>query len=418
MSLEVFNNKEVAAGHCKTLKGGALAIFVLTSLFFALPIRTHATGISPALIEVENISPNATVERKVYVSRADAVSSQRYLFSVGGSAVQYLELPNDGIVQMESGQNQAEYAFLIKPGSLGTGTYEATIAVHPVVEEVIAGTGGGSGSRIISGARADIRFTVTNEAIESYKITDVSMNDTEEEAAVGFSYLMTNDGNVDARPSKIDFSLTDEMDPTNTYQETILGEKLAFVPAFSEKRVDVLTGAALNAGLYKVGINFADQKGEEIYSSTSIRLQVFPEGTLEQNGTLESVMTDKQQYQAGELVEITGSFKNTGKVGITAALTAELFLSDKRLDILKSDPLFVPANQTIDLDVTFRPQDGGEYRAKAYANYGPHKTGELETTFKVNKFDVMILIIFLAAVTVVLGGSVFYFHRRRQKNAL
>ena len=387
-------------------------VIIFVVLFLLLPETGLTIGLSPALIQVENILPDSYVTRQIYISRANPSALTKVQIIVSGSAADYILLNNGATIDLPMGEAQTAYSFIIQTKDLEPGNYEASLAVNPMSE----GQGEDSEeTKIMAGAQAEIRFSVTNEELESYTIQNVDMKDTEENQVVGFSYLMVNTGNVDTRPARIEFSVTDENDSSNTYNETISGQDLPLVPAFQEQQVDVATGASLLASLYSTEITFYNNNDEVVFTADNIRLQVFPEGTLDLAGELLAFSADKTEYQEGELVKFNGVFKNTGTVGLKVSLIVEVSIDDLRVEMLKTEPIFLPVGQTTDLELTFRPTKPGTYTVKSHATYGPNKTDIFEVQFIVKKTSTLSIIILLGVSTVVLAAVIWWIYHRRKK---
>lgn len=392
-----------------------IGVWVFSSFFLFVPFRVLAVGISPALIIVDNVSPNSEVRQQIFISRGDASKNQKFQVVINGQAASYVYLPQGDTFEIPAGRQEFAYPFILRPGSLAEGTYEATFAVRPMVEDTSGVVKEGAGAKILTGAQATIRFSITNKAIESYVIQSIAMTDTEEEQALSFTYLMENTGNVDTRPKKIEFIAVDETDPSNVYKEILTGDQFPFVQAFSKKEVPVLTKAQLKRGLYSVQVLIYNKEDKILFTSPPIRFQVFPKGTLAQEGTITSLQSDKKEYQQGELVKLVGVFQNTGSLGVTATMAVDMFLKGQRIDALKSEPLFIVSKKTGELDVTFRPPQEGNYEVTGYMVYGPHKTHELHTTFRVGSVNYIALFLFLGSVTLLIGGVLFWLHRRHKR---
>lgn len=246
------------------------SLIVLGEFFILLTPRLGmAVGVSPALVEVADILPNQTVNKQVHISRANPESDIQALVTASGSAADYIDLSNNGVVELPQGEQLVPYSFAIKTEGLLPGTYQAALAINPVSD-----ADSRVETEIMAGAQAEIQFTVASEEIESYTIQEVSMEGVKENQQINFSYLMVNTGNVDTRPSRIDFQVTNEKDPTSIYSETIDKQELPLVPAFQEKKVELTTRASLSADLYDTKITFYDNSGESTYIADTIRLQV------------------------------------------------------------------------------------------------------------------------------------------------
>lgn len=394
----------------------------LCGVFGLQAAPAQAIGLSPVDIFANDILPGSKVTKELYISRADASEAAVILVSIVGEAAQYIKTPLGNELTLPAGEVSFTYPLVIEPGNLASGTYSAKINVQTTKPSAAtaANEKGNvqAGTLILSGAQVSIIFTVSNKAVEEYTITGVEMASSEENQLVGFSYLMSNTGNVDARPAKIEFSVIDEIDPTNAYKETIQGEQLEIVPAFTDTSVTVATKAQLIAGLYNVAITFYNTAGELIYESNTLRLQIFPEGTLDQKGELADFISDKTSYQVAELAVLSATFNNIGSLGVNASLVVEIMKDGVRLDILKNEPIFIPSHQSATLEQIYKPTEGGKYTAVGYVNYGIFTTEKKEAAFTVEQLSNLTVAIFLGVILVGVGGIMFFiYHRRRKKNA-
>lgn len=379
-----------------------------------IPGSAWAVGISPAEVFIENIAAGTAVETKIFVSRGEADKSEQIQVVISGEAAQYIELPQGPILTMDSGIQLLEIPVVINTQSLGSGTYQALFTVTPYIDPTTV-IGSGAGSAILAGAQGKISFTVTNDAVELYSVAAVEMGDTEEGQAAGFSFIVRNEGNVDTRPEKIVITFTDEQDATNTYTETIGPDQINIVPAFSSATLNIQTQANLSAGLYAVVVDFFDKQGALIHNSSSLRLQVFPQGTLAQAGLLQSFTTDKTSYTAGEIVKFEAVFENTGTIGTNAGLVIEIFKDGSRVEVLKPEPTFVPINKSATIEETYRPADGGAYEVNGYVSYAVFKSNEIKTEFSVEQLNMWMVVGFLVVLSLLLGLIIFFIHKRAQK---
>jgi hypothetical protein len=359
------------------------------------------------------------VKKELYISRGDASEEGIAVVTIEGTAAPYVTAPLGSPVTLPVGEQTFTYPLVIEPGALASGTYEAKITVtagkRPAESAETSEGTVSAGTSILSGSQITLTFTITNQQLEQYSITSVEMAPSEENQLVGFSYGMSNTGNVDTRPAKIEFSLVDELDSGNTYSETILAEALEIVPAFTDQVVTVATKAQLTAGLYDTTIVFYDKDDNSIYTNNLLRLQIFPEGTLAQKGELLAFSTDKTDYQVAEPVILTANFKNIGTVGINASLVVEIMKDGTRLDILKNEPVFVPVGQTANMEQTFEPTAGGTHTAVSYVNYGIATTEKIEAEFNVGALSNTSVALFIGSILLVVGGITFWiYHHKRQ----
>lgn len=406
--------------HYNKLHSKLLGIVLALATIGISARAVYGLGLSPVDIIADDILPNSSVTKEFYISRGDASAEEIAVVTVEGTAAPYITLPLGSPVTLPAGEQAFVYPLVIEPGALASGTYVAKVTVatgKPTAALTAGGEGSVSaGTNILTGAQLTLTFTITNQTLEQYTITSVEMASSEENQLVGFSYSMSNTGNVDTRPAKIEFTVVDELDPTNTYSETILGDRLTIVPAFTDQVVTVATKAQLVAGLYAIQLTFYNAAGEIVFMNDALRLQIFPEGTLAQKGELIEFATDKATYQVAEPVVLTASFKNTGTVGINASLVVEIMNDGTRLDILKNEPVFVPVGQTANMEQSFKPTEGGTYTAVGYVNYGIFTTDKTEANFTVEALSNISVAVFIGFILLAAGSITFWvYHRKRKK---
>ncbi|MBI5654554.1 hypothetical protein HZC53_02815 [Candidatus Uhrbacteria bacterium] len=385
-------------------------------LFLLAPFMVQAVGISPVLIEAKGLLQNSSVSRKVYLTRSNPAEEEGGIVKVSGPAAQYIRLPNNGTLVLPKGMYNTAYEFFIEPGTLGAGEYTAKIQVAPTAAK---GGAGGSGSAILTGAQADIRFTVTTEAVELFEIGNPVVRETEEGQILDFTYQLNNKGNVDTRPSKIELTISDEHDPKFSYAETIAGDTLKIVKALSTDSDDVPTKAQLAPGSYILKLKFyGKDTSKPVFESRDLRFHVYPKGTLAQTGELQTFVSDKKEYDGGELVGFKGAFKNTGSVGLTVTFDISIYQGDKRLEVLSTNPTFLGVGKTTNFEKTYRPPTAGDYRAVAVASFGATRSEGVEALFKVKpELPTTTVLPILAGGLVLLVIIILLLLRRRRKHA-
>ncbi len=382
-------------------------LFVL----LVLPQTVFAIGISPSLILVENISQNSAVRKQVFFSRGNPAFDEEVKITVGGPLASYIEKTDGDTIVLPKGQKITPYNFTIKTGTLGAGTYEASIAVAQLPptlkpdEEV-------TGATILTGAQAKIQFSVATSAVEKYEIKDVLTGETEEGQIIGFFFIMANQGNADARPSKIEFTATDTQDPDNVLSDVIAGDSIPPVKAFSEERVGIKTKVSLTQGTYALKFVFYNQ--ESVIRTVERRMQIWPRGTLAQKGELVSFSADKTLYQQGETAKFLGSFKNTGQTDLDAALIIEVFKGQNRIELLRKENVFVPLYQTVNFEQFFRIPGPGSYEAAGYVSFGPYKSNEQKVQFQIKELNIALVAAAIGVVAIFLALGVWFIFLRKK----
>lgn len=389
--------------------------------FLFIPNFAYAgLGISPGTVIFDNVRPGSEIVKQIYFSRADASREQVLSIKLEGSAADALSGPSELILPI--GKNSVAYPLVINTGTLPTGIYEASLRG---METVIKGSSGQEGENgdqssanaVVSlGVRASIRFTVTNDVVQEFSIKEVIMQASEEGQVLGFSYFLVNSGNVDARPSKINIVITDQTDSTNVYYETIDGNNLKPVKAFSERDELVQTNAQLRVGRYWVDMTFYD--GDLIiFERKQLPLQIFPPGTLAQKGELMKFNIDKQEYEQNELMIFDGVFTNQGQVGIMAEFLVDIVRiqgeGNKRVDLLKTEPVFIPPQKSANFSLNKRLEEGGNYIANGFVNFGIYHSNELQVEFTVKQLNIIVVVVTLLVISIILALLVWLIARRR-----
>lgn len=408
----------------------------LTAFFLGvlivLPTPASATGVIPALLEVPAIAAGTSVERTVIVSRSDQVDQTAYAdVFLEGEAADFIEHVDDPAKEFEPGVTQLEHKIVIhtqiedEDGNdiiLPEGDYTATFRVgqnkdNEILETEAENGGTSSGQIVLSGAQGDIWFSVTNDQIEEYEIETFSAANTEERLPVVVSYRMVNTGNIGARPASVQMTFTGVTDATFELEAEILAQDMPFVLPYGQEEVSITTDIDLPAGQYAVSAVFYNKQDEVVYEHESATLQVFPAGTLDQRAELVLFETDKEAYEAAEIVEFIGEVENTGTIGLLGSLIVEVEKDGQKVDILTSDELFIAINRTAELDFTFNPEIGGEFTATGYFKYGPYKTDESEITFTVAELGNATVLIAIGVLIVIIVLIVLLWKKRMRKRS-
>jgi len=397
-------------------------ILILSSLVLMMLTANSvfAIGISPAIMWMEDVLPESSVEKTAKISRSDTSTATILSLRITGKDKDYVHLPLGEELVMEVGTSSIEFPVTIKPGKLAEGTYSALLTVSgnekmtPTENTSTEETQAGTSMVITTGTTMNIIFDVTNDNIESYLLDGCTIPSSEVKRKLSSNFRIINSGNVDTRPGKIDFTFIDTKDSSNTFLATVEASEIPITNAFKQQTVTiVLPYMDFRAGNYRATAVFHDKDGEIIYTEEKMPFQIFPEGTLAQKGELNSFTSDKTYYEDGEVVQLAAKFKNTGTIGTEATFVTEIYKDDTRVDIIKQDPLYIPVGQETEFTQDYNPIVGGSYTAKAYVQYGIFKTEVLETSFKVDVLSPWIIVGSLGGVCALIGGFLFWRHHKK-----
>ena len=388
-------------------------VSMIVSLLGLAPLSANAMGISPALWRLGGILPNTSISRTVYLTRSDPSEDELGQVFVYGPAAKYVRLPNKGIVKLPKGTYNTKYEFFVEPGTLGAGDYEAKIRVAPYIPP--RGTNEPGGAGVIAGAQAVLRFSVTTTAAESYSVSNSAVNSTEEDQILDFSFLFHNTGNVDARPTKIEVTIHDNDDPSFVYEEEIPAANLKITKALTTEPYDVPTKAKLGVGKYTMEIEYY-QGNLPVAKSNVLPFNVYPRGSLAQKGELMAFTSNKKAYDNGEFAVFKGTFSNSGKVGLTATLTINISRGSQVVEVLSTDPTFVPVGQSFVFEKSYRLQDSGSYSAVASVSFLPYQSRQLRVNFTVgSKLSLVWTLPLLALILILIILLIWFIARRRSR---
>ena len=389
-----------------------------TVIFFAMPGVTSAVGVTPSLTTVDHFANGISTERIIYLTRASTDEPSLFRVSMNGQGAKYIE-PKSNSLEFGPEEKQVPFTFTLKPETAPAGEYVVTFTF----ESLPTDTGATEGT-VISigvGAVAEVHFTIVDEQIEEFQVLDIGIDPAEEDQPVVFQYQLRNTGNVDARPFRVAFFLTDQTDPTHVISEEFTGDDIAFVPAAQTQSFVFRLKSEVPQGKYFVKIQFFDKNGGLIYQKDTMSLVVFPPGTLAQSATFEDVSMNGDTFEPNELIKFDFRIKNDGDLIIKPVGYIELKTeAGEILDLLRAEEKTIPRAQVAAYTLTTRLPDKGLYTADIYFDYGIKRSETKTLAFRVAPktiFSDLTPVHYGGAVglLVVVGGGLFLGLSRRKK---
>lgn len=343
---------------------------VLGSLFvprvgYAQEMTHTFIGLSPSSISETDLLRDRAIEKTVNLQRDLADLPLVLEVEFTGTDGRFLRGPEE--VFFEEGQFQTSYTFELFPEAAATGQYEAQVSFLPQKTDDGA-VEGGTGFGIRRGVALKVDFTVTDEEVLEYNVSHTELRQTEVGLPFYFSYTVNNTGNVEWRPEYVEVSFVEAF--ASAYSDTYRVEGESLEPAqpgnMSTIKVDV--EHELPIGHYDATIDFYDQ-GRLVHSAPG-SLIVFEKGTLAQSAQLLSLKVNKEQFAAGENIQLTARMKNDGDITTVGVLVTEVYAEDGTLvDILTSNERSAAPGQEVDIDQLLKLQDAGNYRIESAIEY-------------------------------------------------
>ncbi|MDG1950661.1 MAG: hypothetical protein P8J32_07660 [bacterium] len=362
----------------RNLFGMLLLLSMAASLF---PSPVHAVGLAPSKIYVDSLLRNTTQMRTVTLYRSpDDIGNVHIRVEPDEFQTDFFVLEERELVILE-GQNEIDYSFGVTPGSAANGEHELKLRFMKTSDPTQASVG--SAVSVVTGVTAQIIATVGGEEDLEYSFMSVYGQSTEEEMDVPIVYLVNNTGNVDWRPTSIEFVIFNEVGEEAGKHIFEAGGIEPISAGQTNQSFRSYLPISLERGAYNVSVSFYN--GEELAGTleSTQPFQVYPSGTLAQSGTLHGASTNKDVYTLGEKVKISAPFTNDGAVHLSAVFVTEISRDGNILDLIRSSDYSVVPEEEMVFTELLDATEIGEYSITSYVEYGNKQTPVAVATFSV-----------------------------------
>ncbi|MFH0818372.1 MAG: hypothetical protein V1898_00005 [Patescibacteria group bacterium] len=404
----------------KTGKFLSLAVFLFIIAFVAVPqVKAVTIGVIPPSIDAKSVLIGGKQTKNVLIQIGDQhINAVKFNVRFRGDYGQFLEGPNELIIPI--GHQEATYYFNINAHELGVGNYSAFIDFlvdQPPTTDVATS---GSGASVVAGLTIPVSFAVSGDQVLDYSIISFQVIDTEINKPLYLSYNIYNNGNILFKPEKIEITCQDIEDDTNVKTYIINGDELDFTPAGENSEVSLRLNHDLIEGTYIANAKFY-YNNEVVESLDSQQFRVFASGTLQQQGELVDVTTNKNEYAPGENIKIDATFSNTGDIPVKSVLVTEIVdVNNSIKDLLRSNELEINKKEKGTLSIITSILEPGTYTLNSYVEYGNKKTAVENNTITVieDKSGLKSTwgsVIALVLIIVIIFFIVFFLKRRKKK---
>lgn len=246
---------------------------MLLSLLSCLTCQTtFAIGISPPEKEILNLKPNSSAEVTFFISRQNPSSEEIYQISIDGTGKDAIHFEDTSII-LPLEENNTEINYLIEPVGFAVGDYNATITISPT--EI----SNKSTMSIGLALSQTIHFSVTEEDFSLFSIDNFGVSEDRQHLKI--NYRIKNDGNTEAKPSKIEITYQDELTPDSVaITEVFSTEDLETADPFSSKDFYLSTKEELQPSLYEITANFYDENNNVLFTRET-RFQITKDSSTE-----------------------------------------------------------------------------------------------------------------------------------------
>lgn len=359
-----------------------------------------AISVSPPRVELENVPKEFAVEKKVILAGITPLSTVRV--SKSGEGSEWISLP---LGEEFTFPDTGEIAFPLTlniPAKAPNGKYKTRIHIIADAPKVSQKA---NSAAVSSGVFVDVSFTVSGEEVKQYSITHINIPEVEVGSPLPIILKIRNDGNVLAKPAKVDLTIKDKKKKSVLFSDS--SSKISAVEPFSSGESVATFMVDFPAELYFADVNVHKDSG--IMHEEDIPFEILEKGSMESSGELLFLTV---QDNVTEIAKIEASFKNTGSIGFYAMLEGEVYRDGSLVDTFTSEQVFFDKGETNDFKFFYTISKEGHHTVKASAAFIGKKSNTKEVSFFVSPEEnkaldttgILIAVIAILAIYIVLSS--------------
>lgn len=358
--------------------------FIITIAVFGLfPHLTGAIGISPAVIEVENMVPHMQTTKEIWFSRGDAEQTEMLDVTFSGPAANYITPTEaDSVLTFPAGEKMLKYPITIHTDNLASGQYEVVLTVTPHIDP--AATAAAGSTQVLAGAEGLIRFTVTGSTTtDQYVIDQVQLLASVTGEPLKLIYYLDNKTNLDIKPNSIQLTAT-SLQTGQATELIVSSSDIPTVPALTAGGVTLELAWDLPADDYIVNVTFHDQTDAVVGTVSQIPVTLVSAEALAQSPVLVDAQQNTTALQAGQgILEVALTFENQDNLSNTVTPMVDIYRDGRFITTLEADPLALPPNGQAQSIIRFQPRRFGRYTTQAYGIFSAKRTNSVDARFTV-----------------------------------
>ncbi|MCB0997397.1 MAG: hypothetical protein KDB21_20030 [Acidimicrobiales bacterium] len=340
----------------------------------AVAARAESVGVYPAVLEFGAVGRDG-FGIQVLVIENGADRPQTFTLGADGDAGTWLSFHTDRqgalagsapitSVDVPAGSQVEVFARLAVPDEIANGDYAGTVAVR----QADAGTSG-----VTLAAQVAVAVAVDGDQRLAGELVGVEVDETEEGLPLGVRLRIANSGNVVLVPEVLLRVTAD-----GQVLDSVLLADQAVAVGEEALIAEVVQLEGVIAGDYTLEVS-ATYAGTDL-GSLEVPLQIASRGTYTRDGAL-TELTLRGEPRLGALVEVVGTFENTGAISTLAVLEADVYRGDVLVGNLTSPPLRVGPGEQRELSVFVPVKDRGEHRIEAHVSFDGESTPTDEIDF-------------------------------------
>ncbi|MFQ6020556.1 MAG: hypothetical protein ACE5J4_00865 [Candidatus Aenigmatarchaeota archaeon] len=378
------------------------SFLIISNIIFALGI-----GASPARIHFSNMLRGGYAEATLVISNP---GDQEIMVRVGaeGEISNWISFDPSEPFPI-SGKSAKTVVIMVEPPSdQPNGIYNGTVIAvsSPPPGEI----GGLAGAVAVSAVGITLQAQINDIEIKDYIVERVSVVKAEECKPIQVIVWIRNTGNVRITPTfHIDISDKEETKILKSFDhigKEILPTRTEYISI--KIPPDLPQIECIPVGVYK--LRLIAYLNSEVKHDQKYYLEIVPRGTLSIKGELLELNV-KGNATMGELLKVTGKFKNTGEVPVEAKLKIEDYLGGTLLGVSESETLEILFGETSDLTVYFTPWMFGRHNLRGTVLFSGKVSNEKEAFVDVAASLLFIIGIVIVIIIII---AVIYFIRKRK----
>lgn len=352
-------------------------VLLSLSLWVTSPVNANGLGVGPEEIEIYNALRGGEYERTITVHNRYEKSTDFELSATGemSSWIYFYEQsdPTTPVEKITVPGKDAQFKVKFKiPADAANGSHTSTILVATIPTEA-------EGQTVKLELPVAVKIEVTGTQILTGEVRSITTRgdtgDTEINYLLRIDVEFKNTGNVIAKP-QIDVNIT---------KDGALIDNLTFAEAEVEVKAREFIPVEWDTTGSEIGdyvANVTVSLGGDVLHTEALRFSILPTGTLTRLGEL-AELSYEGQLEIGRVVKILATFENTGQIDTTAKFVGEVYRDGGLIDILNSEQILVPVEESAVLKAYLKLNEPGRYNIKGYVVYDGKTTDVREVSFEV-----------------------------------
>lgn len=340
-------------------------ICTLLIIIFSLPVLSAVIGVSPSIIKFQKMIKGGYAESSITITTStDFPLTAR--FKKEGEIADWIKLePINETFQFSKSKPYIVKLIIEPPLDTPSGNYSGILKI---TTDSYATVESGAGSSVMAQVGLLIYVEVIGDEIIDCTAGKISASNAEIGQPFIISAIVENNGNVRLRP-EIKIDVYDQYRTKILYSTTALGQEI--LPT-TKKEIFKEINNNLPIGQYFAYIYLKQCNQQQL-----VTFDILEKGQISDSGKLIGIRTNEIGYE-NEILPIAPLFQNTGSRKVIAKFKGEIknLKTGKIEQVLESEEIEVPSQETVEFKMFFLPKQTGEYQISGRVLYNNKITFE------------------------------------------